>query len=165
MHSKRARVQTMTSETFAVQSANHTGFTVASLDSALKFLNELLGLPIVARREVDFGSGPNPVGIPNTKLDVALLSLSDGLNIELLQYLSPEDRAEMKARPCDVGHVHLAINVKNIKVLVAEAEKIGWTAAASEPVRIPRGGGVEWDVVYIRSPDGQTVELMEELDS
>ena len=150
----------MAQEDFTINSAAHTGFTVASLAAALKFWHDLLGLPILHRRTLDLGPGQNPVGVANAKMEVALLSLPGGHQVELLEYTSPEDRTAMKPRPCDVGNVHLALNVRNSATLIAEAKKLGWEPAAEEPVRITRGDGTAWTVCYIRGPDGVTVELM-----
>ena len=151
----------MSSDTFTVQSANHTGFTVSSLESALAFWHGLLGLPIIGRRQLDLGPEPNAVGVENAKMEIALISLPGGHNVELLEYTSPEYRTAAMARPCDVGNVHLAINVQNPAALMVAAKKLGWSAAASEPVKIKRQDGQIWSICYIRSPDGITVELME----
>jgi hypothetical protein len=114
----------MATNDFSVQSANHTGFTVASLDSALAFWHGLLRLPIIGRRQLDLGAEPNAVGVANAKMELALLALPGGHNVELLEYTSPDGDA-VKPRPCDVGHIHLAINVKNCAALIAETKKIG----------------------------------------
>ena len=155
----------MSSNTFSVQSANHTGFTVASLDSALKFWHDLLGLEIIGRRQLDLGPEPNVVGVANAKMELALLAIPGGHNVELLQYTSPDGRSAVSPRPCDVGHIHLAINVKNCGGLMAAARDIGWVPASSEPVQIKRHDGQVWNICYIRSPEGQTVELMERMDA
>jgi catechol 2,3-dioxygenase-like lactoylglutathione lyase family enzyme len=155
----------MATNDFSVQSANHTGFTVASLDSALAFWHGLLGLPIIGRRQLDLGAEPNAVGVANAKMELALLALPGGHNVELLEYTSPDGRNAVQPRPCDVGHIHLAINVKNCAGLITEAKKIGWTPAANEPVQIKRHDGQVWNICYIRSPEGQTVELMEKMES
>lgn len=155
----------MSSTNFSVQSANHTGFTVASLDSALVFWHGLLGLEIIGRRQLDLGPEPNAVGVANAKMELALLAIPGGHNVELLQYTSPDGRGAVNPRPCDVGHIHLAINVKNCKGLITAAKEIGWTPASSEPIQIKRHDGQVWNICYVRSPEGQTVELMERKDS
>ena len=155
----------MSSKEFNVQTANHTGFTVSSLDSALAFWHGLLGLPIIARRQLDLGPEPNVVGVENAKMEIALISLPGGHNVELLEYTSPEDRTATSVRPCDVGNVHLAINVTNPAGLMIAAKKLGWTSSVSEPVKIKRQDGQVWRICYIRSPDGMTVELMEKQES
>lgn len=149
---------------FAVQSANHTGFTVTSLDKALAFWHDLLGLPILYRKELDLGPMPNAVGLPNAKIDAAVVSLDGGHRVELLEYKAPSDRATMMPKPCDVGSVHLAINVTNSTALIAAASELGWAPVADEPQRRKLGDGSTRDVLYIRSEDGVTVELMEKIE-
>lgn len=151
----------MASKTFTVQSAGHTGFTVSSLSKALTFWHDLLGIPIEYQTTEDSGPGPNVVGVPNAIINIALLSLSGGHQVELLEYTSPDDRTVYKPRPCDVGNVHLAINVKNCENLMAEAKKIGWNPVADEPIKKKRHDGHMWSLIYLHGPDGETVELLE----
>ena len=155
----------MPSANFTIHSAGHTSFTVASLSSALAFWHDLLGLPILYPRHIELGLEPNSIGIHHAEADIALLSLPGDHQVELLEYTSPNDRAVMKPRPCDVGNVHLALDVTSSDVLIEEVTKLGWIPAVSEPVRMKRGDGSLWSICYIRGPDGMTVELMEELES
>ena len=154
----------MDSKNFVVSGAAHTGFTVTSLSAALTFWHDLLGLPVVHRRKLDLGPEPNPVGVPYAKMEVALLSLPGGHQVELLEYSSPDDRTAMKPRPCDVGNVHLALNVTNSQGLIAQARHLGWVPAADEPIRVTRGDGTAWSICYLRGPDGATVELLEKVE-
>lgn len=151
----------MASREFTVQSANHTGFTVTSLDKALAFWHDLLGLPVLYRKELEMGPLHNAVGLANAKINAAVVSLDGGHRVELLEYTTPGDGTTLIPRPCDVGSVHLAINVTKSRNLIAAAKELGWTPAADEPQRRKMGDGSTRDVVYIRSEDGVTVELME----
>lgn len=154
----------MSSNPFKIHRAAHTGFTVSSLSASLAFWHDLLGLPIVYRRSLDMGPEPNTIGVANAKVNAVLLELPGGHQVELLEYSSPDDRVEMKPRPCDVGNVHLAISVTGSKEIIKEAEKLGWVPAAAEPPRMQRGDGTWWGIVYLRSPEGVSVELLEKLE-
>ena len=152
---------------FKVHTAAHTGITVPPLPEALEFWHDLLGLPITYQRSsLRFGDGENNiVGVPGSGANVALLAFPNGHQIEILEYTSPEDRETFAPRPCDVGNVHLAMEVEGSRALIQGAERLGWRPATSEPVRLQRGDASVWDMTYLRSPDGVTVELMERVAS
>jgi hypothetical protein len=47
----------------------------------------------------------------------------------------------VKPRQIDIGCIHLAFDVRNLKELVAEAKKIGWHPAGDDMVRFQPGDG------------------------
>ena len=86
--------------------------------------------------------------------------------IELLEYSAPENRQVFKPRACDVGSVHVALEVTGTKALIAQAEELGWQAAVGGGEALPmigRGDGSEWTAVYLFGPDGEALELLEKL--
>lgn len=85
--------------------------------------------------------------------------------IEFLEYTAPQSRKHYKPRACDVGNVHVALEVKGSKELIEEASKLGWKAANPQgPQEMRRTDGSLWSMIYLFSPDGVTVELMEKLE-
>ena len=79
--------------------------------------------------------------------------------IELLEYRAPDDRQVMKPRSCDVGSVHVAFYVENIDALLARIGAMGWTAL-SKVQRVETGDRAGLRLVYVRGPDGVTLEFL-----
>jgi catechol 2,3-dioxygenase-like lactoylglutathione lyase family enzyme len=155
----------MSTKAFTINRANHTGFTVSSLEESLKFWHGLLDLPIVFRGEYKFDNAAEKIiGIDNVSLEAAMVLLPGNHIVELIEYKSPEHRTAMRPRPCDVGNVHLAIEVSNMKALMAEAKKLGWTAGSDEPVIMKLEDGTTRGLCFIRDMDGVSVECIETLE-
>lgn len=61
---------------------------------------------------------------------------------------------------CDVGSVHVALDITGTRELIQGALKLGWVAVG-DPQEFRRKDGSLWTAVYIYGPDGEAVELME----
>ena len=83
-----------------------------------------------------------------------------GHSIELIQYLRPDCQARPHPRPCDAGFAHLAFDVDNIESAVAAAEDYG-VAPIAAPYITDAGPNAGGKVVYLRDPDGITIELIQ----
>ena len=81
--------------------------------------------------------------------------------IELLEYFAPPDRKKDAAlRPCDVGHVHVALIVDDLDAVLEKVAASGWKAAG-KPQSLTSGPNAGKRVVYVRDPDGTTIEFMQ----
>ncbi len=80
--------------------------------------------------------------------------------IELLEYRSPSDRRIMKPRSCDVGSVHVAFRVENLDALVERISAAGWNALSGVQM-VESGERAGLRLVYVRGPDGVTLEFLE----
>ena len=84
-----------------------------------------------------------------------------GHKIELLEYLAPPDRKQhVDLRPCDVGSVHVALTVDNLDAVLSTIAASGWKAAG-KPQTLKTGPNAGKRVVYVRDPDGTTIEFMQ----
>jgi catechol 2,3-dioxygenase-like lactoylglutathione lyase family enzyme len=136
----------------------HTGFTVSDIDRSLAFYRDVLGLRLVKRQT---GTAPylaTITGFEGVRLEIALLQPPDGGSmLELLQYVShpapPTDRATN--RP---GNGHLCFKVDDVRGACAELRRRG-ARLVSEPTEITAGTHAGGWAVYLRDPDGFTVEL------
>ena len=136
----------------------HTGFTVSDIDRSLAFYRDVLGLRLVRRQT---GTAPYlaaVTGFEGVRLEIALLQPADGGSmLELLQYVShpapPTDRATN--RP---GNGHLCFKIDDLPAACAELRQRGVTLV-SEPTEITAGAHAGGWAVYLRDPDGFTVEL------
>lgn len=142
-------------------SVAHTGFTVENLDRSLKFYRDLLGMHLVHQQETDAAYVGTVTGFPGARLRIAHLRVTpdDPHTLELLQYVShpgePTDRATN--RP---GNGHLAIRVDDLLAWYERLKAHG-VEFRSEPTPVTTGMNVGARAVYLRDPDGFTIELVQ----
>ncbi|WP_157874599.1 VOC family protein [Streptomyces sp. AcH 505] len=142
-----------------VLGTEHTGLTVSSLDDALEFWCGVMGFELLARRII--GTGPfveNIVGVPGANLHIAVVIAPDGHKVELLEYLAPADRQVIKPRSCDVGSAHLAFTVTDLDEMLRRVEAAGWKRLGV-PQSLTEGPRAGDRVVYVRGPEGHTIEF------
>jgi catechol 2,3-dioxygenase-like lactoylglutathione lyase family enzyme len=122
------------------------------------FYRDVLGLRLVNRRT---GTAPylgTITGFENVRLEIAHLQpAAGGSMVELLQYVSHPPPATDRAtnRP---GNGHLCFKVDTVHAACAELRRRGVTLV-SEPTQITAGTHAGGWAVYLRDPDGFTVEL------
>jgi len=139
----------------------HTGFTVSDIERSLTFYRDVLGLELVRRQT---GTAPYlamVTGFEGVRLEIALLQPADGGSmLELLEYVSHPAPATDRAtnRP---GNGHLCFKVDDVRGACAELRRRGVTLV-SEPTEITAGAHAGGWAVYLRDPDGFTVELYQE---
>lgn len=145
---------------FRIDSIDHTGITVSSLHDALEFWVEAMGFEHLYTWK--FEKGPfaqNLVGVDGAAFELAMIR-GPGHLIELLEYRAPEDRKVLKPRSCDVGSVHLAFYVRNIDALLARIGPMDWKVLGKLQT-IESGDRAGLRLVYVRGPDGVTLEFLE----
>ena len=149
----------MNMESFKILSTNHTSFTVSDLDRSLSFFRDILGFEVTSKAPRDPQAIQHITGVEDAEVMIAYVR-APGHSVELIQYLRPDRRSRPHSRPCDVGFAHLAFDVDNIESAVAAAEEFGGRPIAAPYVTDagPNAGG---KVVYLRDPDGITIELIQ----
>jgi len=143
----------------------HTSFTVADLERSLRFYVGLLGLELRARQEQANPYTRRLVGFPDARLRIAQLGIPEGRRprsghvLELVEYLAPRgERIPLETR--HVGVAHLAWEVEELGPLHARLAGAG-VAFVSPPVDIAEGVNRGGRTVYLRDPDGITLELVQ----
>jgi catechol 2,3-dioxygenase-like lactoylglutathione lyase family enzyme len=63
-------------------------------------------------------------------------------------------------RPCDLGAVHVALIVDDLDAVLERIAASGWKAAGT-PQTLTVGPNAGKRVVYVRDPDGTTIEFMQ----
>lgn len=145
--------------TFRVMGTNHTSFTVSSLDRAIALFRDGLGFDLVSRAPRDPGLVSRITGVAGAEVEIAFLR-GPGHTVELIEYKAPAGRGRVEARPCDAGFAHLALNVDNVDAAVETVAGLG-LKPVSPPVTIDQGPNRGRKVVYLRDPDGVTIEFIE----
>lgn len=149
----------MSNQPFRVIAADHTGFTVGNIDRSLAFWRDVLGFELSHRAHHTGDLASEVTGVPGAEISIAVLK-APGHRIELLEYHAPPDRKRTDLRPCDVGSVHVALMVDNLDAVLSTIVASGWSAVG-KPQVLKTGPNAGRRIVYVRDPDGATIELMQ----
>src|SRR5712692_7086530 len=145
---------------FRITAADHTGITVSNLERSLHFWQNVLGFEFSHRAHQSGEMAEEITGVQGAELKLAVVKAPGGHKIELLEYLAPVDRKHVDLRPCDVGSVHVAFTVDNLDAVLSAMAASGW-GAAGKPQTLRSGPNVGKRVIYVRDPDGTTIEFMQ----
>jgi glyoxylase I family protein len=146
---------------FRVIAADHTGITVSNLERSLEFWRDVLGFEFSHRAHQTSEMASEITGVPGAEIKLAVVKAPGGHKIELLEYLGPPDRKHVNLRPCDVGSVHVALTVDKLDAILEKIAASGWKAAG-KPQTLKTGPNAGKRVVYVRDPDGTTIEFMQQ---
>ena len=150
----------MSTTEFRIIAADHTGITVSNLEQSLAFWQNVLGFEFSHRAHQTAELASEITGVAGAEISIAVVKAPGGHKIELLEYLAPPDRKHVDLRPCDVGSVHVALTVDNLDAVLSTIAASGWKAAG-KPQTLQSGPNAGKRVVYVRDPDGTTIEFME----
>jgi catechol 2,3-dioxygenase-like lactoylglutathione lyase family enzyme len=145
---------------FPIIVADHTGITVSNLERSLAFWRDVLGFEFSHTAHQKGELAQEITGVEGAEIKLAVLRAPGGHKIELLEYLAPVDRKRADIRPCDVGSVHVALLVHDLDAVLERIATLDWKAAG-KPQRLQSGPNAGKRVVYVRDPDGTTIELMQ----
>lgn len=140
---------------------DHVSFTVSDLDRAIAFYSELFRAPpLKVGREADGNAGV-VIGYDPLDLRYAWFAIPGTTTLlELFEYVEPRGAAgRLETR--NPGNGHLGLVVDDVQAEWTRMAGAGATFASPEPVAISGGS---WDgacVIYMRDPDGITIELMQ----
>ena len=150
----------MSSKTFRIISADHTGITVSNLERSLAFWRDVLGFELSHTAHQTGEMAKEITGVAGAEIKLAVVKAPGGHKIELLEYLAPPDRKQIALRPCEVGSVHVALLVDDLDAVLERISDSGWKAAG-KPQTLKTGPNAGKRVVYVRDPDGTTIEFMQ----
>jgi catechol 2,3-dioxygenase-like lactoylglutathione lyase family enzyme len=142
-----------------VIAVDHTGFTVSNLELSLAFWRDVLGFELSHRAHQKGDLAEQITGVAGAEILIAVVK-APGHKIELLEYRAPADRKKIDARPCDVGSVHVALTVGDLDAVLERIAAFGWKAAG-KPQTLTVGPNAGKRVIYVRDPDGTTIEFMQ----
>ena len=149
----------MSSIPFRILAADHTGITVSNLERSLAFWRDVLGFQLSHSAHHTGDLASQVTGVSGAEISIAVLK-GYGHKIELLEYLAPRDRKRIDVRPCDVGSMHVAFTVENLDAVLNAISASGWRAAG-KPQTLRSGPNAGKRVIYVRDPDGTTIEFMQ----
>ncbi len=150
--------------------ADHVSFTVGDLDAAVAFYADAFGAEELFRMgPIDAADLPTMsdgrdwmaahVGIAGARLTLAMLKLTDALNLQLVQYDAPAGRGTVPPRVCDIGGHHLGLRVDDVdqaaRYLATKKCTVMNIIALSEG---PLAGKKN---LYVRDPFGNSLEIVD----
>jgi glyoxylase I family protein len=145
---------------FRIVAADHTGITVSNLERSLAFWRDVLGFELSHRAHQTGDFAAQITGVPGAEILIAVVK-APGHKIELLEYRAPLDRKQhVDLRPCDVGSMHVALIVDGLDAVLQTIAASGWKAAG-KPQTLTMGPNAGKRVIYVRDPDGITIEFMQ----
>ena len=139
---------------------NHTGITVADLDRAEKMFRELFGFETISRAPRNPDLISRVIGVPDARVEIAYMR-NGAATLELLCYSGPSARGDFRPRPCDLGSLHLGLDVDDIDATLKDC--FAWSLELlGEVVVIDAGPNKGKRIAYLRNPgDGLVLELIE----
>jgi lactoylglutathione lyase len=138
----------------------HGGITVSDMEASLRFYRDGLGLEVEFDKVLDGSYLPVVLDLKFDHIRAVYLRVPGGVFIELLEYHGIE-RLPAESRPSDFGAGHLCLFVDGIDEIVGRLTASGFRARSAGPVDITAGPNQGARSVYMRDPDGYSVELFQ----
>ena len=137
---------------------HHTGLTVANLERSLAFWRDALGTDVVMQQDRQGGYFEAIVGEHGVDVRTVQLAFGgEGPRIELFEFRSPRG-GHVAGRTADVGFAHVCVVCDDLDAMLERLVGAGGRPV-SEPVAVDTGANAGGRAVYVRDPDGHTVEL------
>jgi catechol 2,3-dioxygenase-like lactoylglutathione lyase family enzyme len=140
---------------------HHAGLTVRDLERSVAFYRDALGLePVMEVQERRGGYWGRIVGYPNVDVRFVHVALpGDDRRLELVEYRNPPSRDDA-GEPRDVGVTHVCFLVDDVASVAERARRAG-AELYSDPVEVTEGPNAGGLGLYLRDPDGITVEIFQ----
>jgi catechol 2,3-dioxygenase-like lactoylglutathione lyase family enzyme len=143
-----------------ITGVDHVGLTVTDLDRSIKFYTEILECSIVVQQEKEGGYLAAIVGYPDASVRMAHLQpAGSSQRIELFEYRTPKS-APRDLEPRNVGNAHVCFVVNDLAALYERLVEHGITTL-SPPVEVDTGVNKGGAALYLRDPDGITLEVFQ----
>jgi len=135
---------------------------VKDLESSLAFYRDILGLGVLHTEASSrfHGEGGGQSEDPEPTYRWATLGSRYGVCLKLVQALEPEVFQEHVWLMERIGYTHLAFAVRDMETYFTNLEEVG-VKFKSEPKQLKAGPHIEGICVYIDSPDGVVLELID----
>ena len=138
----------------SVKAVRHIGIVVSDMETSLSFYRDLLGMEVWWDETAEEPDIEPVTGIKGAKIHMVKLMASDGVSIELLQYLNHPKPVPPLSNANDIGCNHVALQVDDLDGLYERAKAQGIRFNAK-----PKGEKTK--MTYCRDPEGAYVELVE----
>lgn len=139
---------------------HHIGITVADLSRALRFYTEGVGCEFRAE-QTSAARYLEMTGYPGVEIEAAFVQPpASSVRIELQVYHGVSASPARAPGTAPVGSSHICLLVDDVDEVLINAERAGG-ARVTDPVDITSGMNEGGRAVYLRDPDGYTIELFQ----
>lgn len=136
--------------------ADHYGIVVSDIDRALEFYRGTLDMEVIQEISQQSDQFSRAIGLENTNVELVFLD-ADGFTIELVQYHHPTNGSvNENSSPNSVGRAHFCVGVDDIDSIYEDLQSD--VEFISSPQELDNGV----KLAFMRDPDGNLVELLEE---
>ncbi len=141
-------------------------WTVRDLDAAVRFYRDGLGFELRLFQEQNNEYTRKLVGYPDTHIRMAQFNLPgvdpgiSGHLIELTQYYAPDADTAQVTETYNPGVAHVALISTDLDAVYQRVIEFGGRPI-SEPVEIQEGVNKGGRAMYVRDPEGFTLEFVE----
>jgi catechol 2,3-dioxygenase-like lactoylglutathione lyase family enzyme len=144
-----------------LKAVNHVCFTVTDLERSIAFWTHLLGSGPESRVEYNSPQDEAVIGYPGVHLSAAYFDLPGEVQLELFQYHEPPSVAPPSSETYIVGNAHLGLVVDDLDEAYQHLQGTGASFRSDGPVDIESGEHAGARSMYVRDPDGITIEILE----
>ena len=140
---------------------DHISFTVSDIERSRDFYRQLLQQePLdVGHDEADVAA--QVIGYDRVSINYAYFALPGTSSVlELFEYEYPEGTDQASGN-CDVGNGHLGLVSDDLSREFERLSVLGGEFVRDQPVQIDEGPWAGSKAIYMRDPDGITIELLE----
>jgi catechol 2,3-dioxygenase-like lactoylglutathione lyase family enzyme len=141
-----------------LRGVHHVGVPVRSLERSLAFYRDMFGVEPTFQVESEGPEVDANLQLEGAKVSAAFVPLGNTI-LELLEYQNPVGE-DFALRNCDVGAIHVALDVADIDAAYEELRAKG-ADFSSAPTVIPEGELEGYRFCYFRDHDGIQFELFE----
>lgn len=145
-----------------ISSINHISFTVADLDKAIDFYSNVLGLKCISIAERDEEFSSSVTGINGAKMKIAYYECSN-CKIELIQYIGAPG-VKLDTNLNNVGSSHLCFCITNFDEWLLKMKNAS-VKFRGEVCVVTAGPNKGKRILYMMDPDGNNLELIEEIQN
>ena len=138
----------------------HFGLVVYDLDQSLKFWRDLLKFKTFLHKKESGRYIDEMLGLKDVKVTTIKLKSPCGQMLELLDFENYKDKKKWSGKPYSTGFTHIALTVNDIDDKIKKFKLFG-LICKRKPIASPDGYA---KAIYVRSPEGVFVELVELLN-
>ena len=143
---------------FTILRTNHTGITVSDVEMTLGFFRDVLGFETTEIVHQKGEMVENLTGVPGAEVKLGYVDMPNH-RLELLEYITKDERKVSDLRNCDAGAFHLALEVDDIDAAVAAVTQADSCPTAPRK-RSPTGTAMCICVIPTASPSNFRLRLI-----
>ena len=142
---------------------DHTAIAVSDTETSLKFYQDLLGLEVAGSSE-NYGTEQEHLNnVEGARLRITGLKASQGMGVEFLEYLKPDNARALPpdTSPQDLVHWETTLVVKNLNLASRRLIREGYQPISDKIAKINEQTLGFSKALLVRDPDGHVLRIIE----